>query len=114
MAKLDYVGKSISLNTPGAKHIAFINAHKFGGHIRAIEATVRATSTSPKFALRLNGNNLHASTSVAASNVAETITFTQNQYAAGDIVELDLNVVASGSGGTMDVSVLIEASPPAE
>lgn len=112
--KADYVREEISLNTSGVQHIGFINVHKFGGSIRAVLATLRASSTSPVWVLQLNGNDLHASGSVAASNTAEVITFDQNQYAAGSIVEVGLNVIASGTGGTMDVTVGVDASSPAE
>ncbi len=94
----------VSLSTKGVKHIAFIDTTLFGGRVKALSAVVKASSKSPKWAIRLKGRNLHASQGVTASNVAETITFTQNQYASG-IVEIDLNVVASGSGGTMDLTV---------
>jgi len=108
VVKHDYSARSVSLNSPGKKHIGFVMAHRFGGSVRAVAAVVRATSTSPKFVLQMADRNLHASTSVAASNTPEVIPFDRNQYAAGDIVELALNVVASGAGGTADVTVSVE------
>lgn len=109
----DYTETEIDVTSTGAVPLGFVQAHKYGGSVRAVEVVAESTVDDAEWNVELDGNDLFGSdASVAASGEAETFTPDQNRSASGDTVSLavDVNTATSGSAGTMDIGVALDAS----
>lgn len=109
--RADY-GRSVTANTVDTHHVGFVQIHKYGGRVEAIEVVAEQESNSDaEFNVLLAGSALFSATqSVAAADTPEVLVPDQNEYASGASMAVELDVTASAANADqLHVDVLLES-----
>lgn len=104
-----------TVTSRGAKHHAFVQAHKYKGKVFVEEVVAEMEGDKPiSFNVTLDGNNLFsAAQTVTTTDTPQSFTPDQNRYASGDTTQLKVNNTTQATGsGTLNVGVGVRPITP--